>query len=48
MESVDYNRDAQILIKSRSNLKILGARRVRRGRFHTEDLQMLSPTVKKI
>jgi len=28
-EKVDYNRDAQILIKSRSNLKILDDRRVR-------------------
>jgi hypothetical protein len=37
----------QIFQKSRNHLKIIGARRVTRSRFHTEGPQMSGTTVKK-
>jgi hypothetical protein len=39
-------RDAQILQKSESHLKILGARRATQNEFHTEDPHILESTVK--
>ena len=37
-------RDVQISQISRTNLKILGSRKVKRSKFHTEDSQILSAT----
>ena len=41
-------RDAQIFQKSRSHFKILGTRQVTRSKFHTEDPQMLAPTIQNL
>jgi hypothetical protein len=43
-----YCRTAHIHQKSRSHLKILGARKVRRGDFHNYDSQMLGVTVQNV
>jgi len=41
----EYSMDAQIYSKSRNYLKILGSRRLKRNKFHTEDPQVLATTV---
>jgi len=43
-----YTKGAQIFQKSRSHLKILGARRVIWSKFHTEDPQILGVIVEKV
>jgi hypothetical protein len=43
-----YDRGAQIFQKSRSHLKILGARRVTWSKFRTEDPQILGATVQNL
>jgi hypothetical protein len=45
---VYFRTGAQILQKSRSHLKILGARRVTCSKSHTADPQMLGATVQNL
>jgi hypothetical protein len=41
-------RGAQIFQKSRSQLKILGIRRITSSKFHTEDPQILGATAQNV
>jgi hypothetical protein len=45
---MSYGRGTQIFLKSNSNLKIPGARRVTQIKFHTEDQEIFSGRVKNL
>jgi Leu/Phe-tRNA-protein transferase len=47
-KNIEYTRVAQIFQKSRNHLKILGARRVTRNKFHTEVPQILGATTQNL